>query len=148
MRLTFYRITLAVFILLAGLMLPEATHMPLSSQYTIGPGFLPTIMLVAIMGFALILLIKDFISKPLDSDIAQGGPKRLLIYFLATVLFVLGMQFIGIVFSIVAFLFLLIYFQEKYSLWTAAKASLVTGIIIYLVFHTWLGIPITILNFL
>ena len=45
--LTMYRAFLVIMAVIAGLMMPEALALPKDAQYTIGPGFLPSIMLGA-----------------------------------------------------------------------------------------------------
>ena len=45
--ITMYRVFLVIMAVIAGLMMPEALALPKDAQYTIGPGFLPSIMLGA-----------------------------------------------------------------------------------------------------
>ena len=120
-----YRAFLVIMAVIAGLMMPEALALPKDAQYTIGPGFLPSIMLGATIVACLILLALDIRSKT-DAKIEGNA---------------------GIILSVIVYIFCVIFFIEKNSALSAAKVALVTGTGIYLIFHTWLQVPMSICNF-
>lgn len=57
--ITMYRVFLVFMGAVSAYMIPEAMGLPKDSQYTIGPGFLPSIMLGAIHVGCVLLLIMD-----------------------------------------------------------------------------------------
>ena len=66
---------------------------------------------------------------------------------MSTALLILAMEYIGIILSVIVYIFCVIFFIERNGLTSALKVSLVTGLGIYLIFHTWLQVPMTICNF-
>jgi len=57
--ITLYRVFLVLMAVVAGCMMPEAMGLPRDSQYTIGPGFLPMIMLGLTIACCVVLLLFD-----------------------------------------------------------------------------------------
>ena len=143
--ITMYRVFLVLMTGIAAFMIPEALALPSDSKYTIGPGFLPTIMLGLVIVTCL-LLVMDLRNK-VDYVIEKDAGIRLVLYILATVLLILGMEHIGIIVSVIVYIFCVLFFVEKIKLFPSAKVSVLTGVIIYLLFHTWLQVPMTICNF-
>ncbi|MBQ2996303.1 MAG: tripartite tricarboxylate transporter TctB family protein [Oscillibacter sp.] len=144
--ITLYRAFLVLLALVAGLMMPEALGLPKDSQYTIGPGFLPLIMLGAIIVCCAILLLLDLKDKTNASVKKESIPKMLL-YILATALLIFCMEHVGIVLSVAVYIFSVIFFVERHPVFTAAKVSIITSALIYAIFHVWLKVPMTICNF-
>ena len=144
--ITLYRAFLGIMIVISALMMPEAIKLPRDAEYTIGPGFLPLIMLGAIIACCALLLIFDFKSKS-TARIKKEAYLRLISYILATALLVLGMQHIGIALSVLVYLFCISFFVEKHDLVSSIKVSVITTVLIYLIFHTWLNVPMSICNF-
>ena len=147
MFITLYRAFLVIVAVLTGLMIPEALRLPQDSQYTIGPGFMPIIMIGLIIFCCVSLLILDFIHKS-DAHVKKDAYGRLLLYVLATALLILGMEYVGIAVSLFVYLLLVPWLVEKHSLVSSLKLSVITTVAVYLIFHTWLKVPMTILNFL
>ena len=145
--ITLYRVFLIVLAVLVALMIPEATRLPTDSQYTIGPGFMPIVMIVIIIACCVALLILDFVHKS-EAHVKKDAYKRLLLYALATALLVLGMEHVGIAVSLFVYLLLVPWLIEKHTFLSSLKLAAVTTVIIYLIFHVWLKVPMTILNFL
>lgn len=141
--ITIYRVFLVLLGTIAGLMMPEARRLPADSQYTIGPGFLPTIMLSLIIVCCVALLILDFIKK-FDCKIEKSSGIRLILYAIATILLVFGMEYAGIIFSVAVYIFLVTFFIEKNKCFTSIKVAVITSAFIYLIFHVWLKVPMTV----
>ena len=80
--ITMYRVFLILMAVAAGLMMPEAMGLPKDSQYTIGPGFLPSIMLGLTIVSCLILLVFD-LKKKNNASIEKSAIPRLILYLLA-----------------------------------------------------------------
>ena len=144
--LTMYRAFLVIMAVIAGLMMPEALALPKDAQYTIGPGFLPSIMLGATIVACLILLALAIRSKT-DAKIEGNAVPRLVLYVISTALLIFAMEHVGIILSVIVYIFCVIFFIEKNSALSAAKVALVTGTGIYLIFHTGLQVPMSICNF-
>ena len=102
--ITLYRAFLVLMIVMSALMMPEAIALPRDAEYTIGPGFLPLIMLGVIIVCCALLLIFDLKSKS-DAKVKKDAYLRLILYILATILLVLGMQYVGIALSVLVYLF-------------------------------------------
>ena len=103
-------------------------------------------MLGAIIVCCALLLIFDQKSKS-DAKVKKDAYLRLILYILATILLVLGMQYVGIALSVLVYLFCISFFVEKHDLVSSIKVSVITTVVIYLIFHTWLNVPMTICNF-
>lgn len=144
--ITLYRAFLVLLALVAGLMMPEAMGLPKDSQYTIGPGFLPLIMLGATIVCCVILLLLDLKDKT-DATVKKESIPKMLLYIMATGLLIFCMEHVGIVLSVVVYMFAIIFFVEKHPPLTALKVSLITSGLIYAIFHVWLKVPMTICNF-
>jgi hypothetical protein len=145
--ITLYRAFLLLVMILTALMIPEASRLPTDSQYTIGPGFMPIVMIGITIVCCVALLIMDFIHKS-DAHVKRDAYKRLLLYLLATALLVLGMRYVGIAVSLFVYLLLVPWLVEKHTFLSSLKLAGVTTLVIYLIFHVWLKVPMTILNFL
>lgn len=144
--ITLYRVFLVAMTVMTGLMLPEAIKLPRDAQYTIGPGFMPIIMIGLIMFCCVALLILDFAKKN-DAKVKKDAYVRLLAYILGTALLVFCMEKVGIALSVFVYLFCMSKFVEKHDWVSSLKTALITTIVIYLIFHTWLKVPMTICNF-
>lgn len=144
--ITLYRAFLVLLALVVGLMMPEAMGLPKDSQYTIGPGFLPLIMLGATIVCCVILLLLDLKDKT-DATVKKESIPKMLLYIMATGLLIFCMEHVGIVLSVVVYMFAIIFFVEKHPPLTALKVSLITSGLIYAIFHVWLKVPMTICNF-
>lgn len=144
--ITLYRAFLVLLTLVASLMMPEALGLPKDSQYTIGPGFLPLIMLGATIVCCVILLLLDLKDKT-DATVKKESIPKMLLYIMATGLLIFCMEHVGIILSVAVYIFSIIFFVEKHPPLTALKVSLITSVLIYAIFHIWLKVPMTICNF-
>ena len=143
--ITLYRAFLVLLALVASLMMPEALGLPKDSQYTIGPGFLPLIMLGATIVCCVILLLLDLKDKT-DATVKKESIPKMLLYIMATGLLIFCMEHVGIILSVAVYIFSIIFFVEKHPPLTALKVSLITSVLIYAIFHIWLKVPMTICN--
>ena len=144
--ITLYRAFLVLLTLVASLMMPEALGLPKDSQYTIGPGFLPLIMLGATIVCCVILLLLDLKDKT-DATVKKESIPKMLLYIMATGLLIFCMEHVGIILSVAVYIFSIIFFVEKHPPLTALNVSLITSVLIYAIFHIWLKVPMTICNF-
>ena len=144
--ITLYRVFLVLMAGVSAFMMPEAMGLPKDSQYTIGPGFLPTIMLGLSIACCVVLLIFDLRDKSKASVKKESIPK-LLMYVIATALLIFCMEHVGIIVSVAVYIFCITAFVEKHPIINAAKVSIVTSALIYGIFHVWLQVPMSICNF-
>ena len=107
--ITLYRVFLVLLALVAGLMMPEAMGLPKDSQYTIGPGFLPIIMLGATIVCCMILLLLDLKDKT-NATVKKESIPKMLLYIMATGLLIFCMEHVGIVVSVAVYIFSIIFF--------------------------------------
>ena len=144
--ITLYRVFLVLMAAIAAFMMPEAMGLPRDSQYTIGPGFLPLIMLGLTIVCCVILLLLDLREKSSATVKKESIPKMVL-YILATGLLIFCMEHVGIVLSVAVYIFCITFFVEKHPPLTAAKVAIITSALIYGIFHVWLKVPMSICNF-
>ena len=144
--ITLYRAFLVLMAVGSALMMPEAMSLPKDSQYTIGPGFLPLIMLGTTIASCVVLLLFDLRDKS-KASVKKDSIPKLLMYVIGTALLIFCMEKVGIVVSVAAFIFCITAFVEKHPIFTAAKVAIITSGLIYAIFHVWLKVPMSICNF-
>lgn len=144
--ITLYRVFLVFMAVVAGCMMPEAMGLPRDSQYTIGPGFLPMIMLGLTIACCVVLLLFDLREKS-NATVKKESIPKMLLYILATGLLIFCMEHVGIIVSVAVYIFCIVFFVEKHPIFTAIKVSIVTSALIYGIFHVWLQVPMSICNF-
>ena len=74
--ITLYRAFLVLMAIGSAMMMPEAMGLPQDSQYTIGPGFLPMIMLGLSIACCVVLLVLDIIKKSNATVKKESIPKK------------------------------------------------------------------------
>lgn len=146
MKFSGNRLFLLVMALLSGVMLSTAIGWPLKTQYTIGPGFLPVVMLCAVITCCVILFFFDK-STP-DVSLNKRQLIRLGLYFAGLVAMIFLMEHFGIIASVALFTFYIVFWVEKNSLFDGLKVALTTTLVVWAIFDLWLDIPITIFKFL
>jgi hypothetical protein len=136
--------------------LSEAVQIPTSSQYTIGPGFLPMILAIACLVVCGILLLHSFIlNKFKKSETNDAKPIKLYLKFLkspaffrmgimiiASVVFVFLMHFIGILMPTVLFMVFVFFVIDRHKWLTNIKVAVLTTGILYLIFDVWLQVQL------
>lgn len=148
----FEMIFLCILILLAILLIFEGLAIPVMSDYSIGPGFLPVTIGFGIIVSALsqvvinIAKIKKKDTKYINMQNKEFIDKKSLIkvsrFFGILLVSVLLNPFFGILLPLIIFMVLAFRYDEKYSWFTSIKVALITNIIFYLIFKTWLGVPL------
>lgn len=144
--ITLYRAFLVLMAVGSALMMPEAMSLPKDSQYTIGPGFLPLIMLGLSIVCCVVLLLFD-LRKKSNATVKKESIPKMLLYVIATALLIFCMEHVGIVVSVAVYIFFITFFVEKHPVFTALKVSVITSALIYGIFHVWLKVPMSICNF-
>lgn len=146
MKLSSNRLFLLAVALISGFLLFQAMGWPLQSQYTIGPGFLPAVMLVVIIVCCVLLFIFD--KSTADIHLSKRALVRLGLYLVGLVAFILLMQHLGIISSVAIFTFYIVFAVERHSWLEGVEVALATAFVVWAIFGLWLNIPITIFNFL
>lgn len=146
MKLSSNRIFLLVTAAISGTLLSIALGWPLQSQYTIGPGFLPIVMLSIILICCVVLFFTDR-STP-DIVLSKRALLRMVSYFAGLIVMIVLMEYLGIISSVALFTFYIVFWVEKNPLIEGLKVALITAVVVWAIFGLWLKIPITIFNFL
>lgn len=122
----------------------------LSSQLTYwdgfapGSGFLPMWLGIALVALVAVLLIAQN-ARPAPAPAAPIAPtrhRRALAIMAGLAVSAVALEFIGFVVTIGGYLLYLLAFVERRS---PAQTALVAGgttLILFLLFHTWLGVPL------
>lgn len=143
--ITMYRVFLVLLTAVSALMMPEAMRLPKDAQYSIGPGFVPFVMLSICIVTCVLLLLFD-LRKKANYTIEKAAAIRLVLYLVSTMLLIFCMEHVGITISVIVYIFATLVFIEKVKWTKALKVAVITGVSIYLLFHTWLKVPMTIIN--
>lgn len=146
MKLSSNRLFLLAVALISGFLLAQALGWPLQSQYTIGPGFLPVVMLVIIIVCSVLLFIFD--KSTADIHLSKRALIRLGLYLVGLVAFILLMKHLGIIASVAVFTFYIVFAVERHPWLEALEVALATAFVVWAIFGLWLKIPITIFNFM
>lgn len=136
-------------IVLFGFMLYRSLAYP----YTIGggrpgAGFFPIWLSILILVFSSLYIYQSIKGKEEDVDVLPKDKtlRSILYVFGCMVLFVLIAPYVGFVSASTLFLFMLFYY-EKYIWYKALSMSLVTSIILFLLFNTVLGVALPVNDF-
>ena len=146
MKFSSNRLFLLVVALISGFLLSQALGWPLQSQYTIGPGFLPIVMLTIIIVCCVLLFIFD--KSTADIHLSKRALIRICLYLVGLIVFVILMERMGIISSVALFTFYIVCVVEKNSWFYGLEIGLITAFVVWAIFGLWLNIPITIFNFL
>ena len=139
-----------IFILFMGVfaavIIKECSKLPIGSEYTIGPGFLPRFIAYAMLLISIMLLVKSFNKNKTDGKgkpfIVKAGFMRLISFFILLLLAVVSVDFVGMFIPLGIFMILIFKFVERYSWLSSVKVSVVSVIVFYFIFKVWLGVPI------
>jgi hypothetical protein len=128
-----------VFAALGGLWIARAARMPIwGDSFAPDSGFLPLIY-----GAALLALSLAAVAQVLAARTAAGETVRKpLVVLGALAAAVAALPFAGFAISVFALLFFLYAVLERLPWLTAAIVSAATTGVLYVVFKTWLGVPL------
>lgn len=138
-----------IFLFLFSLVvIREGVSIPKMSEFTIGPGLLPLIIGIMMAIFSIVLFISNFKrEKTTDKPfITKDGLVRLSMFIILLIGSLLLNQWLGLVIPLILFMTLIFRFIEKYSWFTSIRVSVISNIIFYLLFNTWLGVPLPGIN--
>lgn len=139
----------AIFLFLVAIVvIKEGIRIPKSSEFSIGPGLLPLIIGVLMAFFSVVTFIGNFKSEKTTDKIfiTRDGLVRLSMFIILLIGSLLLSQWLGLVIPLILFMTLIFRFIEKYSWFTSIRVSVISNIIFYLLFNTWLGVPLPGIN--
>jgi hypothetical protein len=128
-----------VFAALAALWIAKGATMPLWQGFAPDSGFLPLIYGVLLLFLAAAVLVQLLTTKEKRPGEAIRKP---LVVLGALVAAVAALPFAGFAISVFALLLFLYAAVERLPLVTSAVVSGATTGVLYLVFKTWLGVPL------
>jgi putative tricarboxylic transport membrane protein len=140
MRMAKGEVVLALFfVAIGGLWIARAVRMPKWEGFAPDSGFLPLIYGVLLTVLAAAALIQCALAQP--SAESQDVRKPLLVLAALTAA-VAALPFAGFAISVFLLLLFLYGFVERLPWRNAAVVSAATTGALYLVFRTWLGVPL------
>ncbi|OPL08689.1 MAG: hypothetical protein AVO33_09745 [delta proteobacterium ML8_F1] len=129
----------------------EGSIIPVFSQHTIGPGFLPVVVGGALAVTCSALLIFSYIKQDTEQDkkkfISKEGQSRLLIFIVILMGALLLNGILGLIIPLTIFMILSYKMIENYTWWNSIKVAVVSNMIFYYIFKVWLGVPLPGINF-
>ncbi len=106
-------------------------------------GFFPLWLAIGLAIASLILLAQSILRKENGEWLPdREGLKRVFLMAGATVVSVFLIPYIGILLAIGLFMLFLMLTLEKHSWWGVLGVSVVTPLVVYLVFQRWLLVPL------
>ena len=142
------QIFILFIILFSVVILVKSIKLPLKTQYTIGPGFLPMTVSILMIIVSIAIIFQNYQKREsLKQKPMFGGRNdftRLMLFFALLLISILLMNYLGIIIPLILFMIITFRFIEKYSWVTTLKVSIVSNIIFYLIFKVWLGVPLPI----
>lgn len=107
-----------------------------------GSGFLPLWLGIILVALVVLLVVLQHLSPAPTTPAAPTRHRRVMAIMLGLVVTAVALEYIGFVVTIGAYLVYLIAFVERRS---PAQTALVAGgttLALFLLFHTWLGVPL------
>ena len=141
MRLLKGELALAlVFVALGGLWIAKAARMSLWEGFAPDSGFLPLVYGVLLCALALLAVLGRLLTAPA----APGGEniRKPLVVLGALAAAVAALPFAGFAVSVFLLLLFLYAAIERLPWLPATTVSAATTAVLYLVFKTWLGVPL------
>lgn len=124
----------------------EGNRLPRMSQYTIGPGFLPLVVGILMFIIAAIIFAQNILQHKGNTEgkafIKKEGVFRLSFFVVVLLISLLLNRVLGLVIPITLFMVVIFRYIEKYSWFTSIRVAILCNILLYLVFQTWLGVPL------
>ncbi|MFC7686641.1 tripartite tricarboxylate transporter TctB family protein [Ureibacillus sp. GCM10028918] len=132
-----------LLLIISGIIYWQSLSLPYYSAYGPGPGFLPRWT----SGIIIILLIicfiqsihKDFISI-VDAMPKGEGLINVLVSFVAVIVFIIIIPYVG--FNVSSVIMLTLLFSRGFKLYKAVGLSFVVTFIVFFIFGTLLGVPL------
>jgi putative tricarboxylic transport membrane protein len=138
-----------VILIIATLYLRTADKLAFWKGKTLGPGFFPFLLGIALVALTILLLIntilaykKNSLSPPEGFFPSRSGGLKLLYVIVALVLYVLTFQPLGYVLSTLLFLSVLFFAWDARKPWLAIAMAAVTVLCSYVVFDLLLKVQL------
>lgn len=145
------RLFIITTILFSLVVIREGVRIPIKTEHTIGPGFLPLVIGIGMAIVSVVMLIQNiqkYKGKYQDkSFITKEGVKRLVTFIVILLASLLFNKVLGLVIPLIIFMTLVYRYIEKYSWLTSIKVAVICNVVFYLIFKIWLGVPLPGINF-
>jgi putative tricarboxylic transport membrane protein len=128
-----------LFAALGALWLARATRMPIWEGFAPDSGFLPLIYGALLLALSLAVVVQ--IARA-PAPAPAGSIRKPLVVLAALAAAVAALPFAGFAISVFALLFFLYARVERLPIATSALVSGGTTAVLYLIFRTWLGVPL------
>jgi len=128
-----------VFLALGGLWTAKGAGMPLWEGFAPDSGFLPLIYGVLLSALALAVLAQVLMAKAVPAGESIRKP---LVVLAALTAAVTALPWVGFAISVFALLLFLYGIVERLPWLSATVVSAATTGVLYLIFKTWLGVPL------
>lgn len=128
----------------AGFVIYQASHLPYFSEFGPGPGFLPIWLGTALFSLSLLLALRA-VARPGSrggAGVLWDGLRQPLVTSLGFMLAVALLNRLGFIVSFALLTFFLVFVMERRSLFSALSVTLGAALGFYLVFVTFLGVPL------
>ncbi|QJP14053.1 tripartite tricarboxylate transporter TctB family protein [Starkeya sp. ORNL1] len=132
-----------LLVLFAVAELYAAFHLPMAEDYTLGPGALPSIYGVGLLGFSLALLFESVRKAPAGADDEEATNLRGGLTCIALLALLIGAIYIvGFLIALIAFCFLFCLLISKLDLVRSAIFAVIWAGAVYFAFDYLLEIPL------
>lgn len=113
----------------------------------VGPAFFPRVLAAGLMTFSLLLIIQNlFLVSSEDGekrfDIKDPGVHRAAVALAATIVYGIGMSFLGFIIMTVLYLLFMMYLMKMRKWIFMAGVSVAVSLTVYLVFSVMLNIAL------
>lgn len=139
-------LVVAVIVFALGALVVYESHQLGSSWGSDGPeaGYFPFYIGLLICISAVVIFAQSLLRLRSDAKVfvRRGELKQVMIVFLPTVAYVIGVQTIGIYVSALAFIGLFMRFVGRYSWLRSILVGLGVGVAAFLLFEVWFKIPL------
>ncbi|HEX2988237.1 MAG TPA: tripartite tricarboxylate transporter TctB family protein [Chloroflexota bacterium] len=137
------RIAAAVCFLVGAVIVREGTQLTYMSGFSVGPGFFPFWLGLALMLLSAILFITTRAPNQPFIESASGFRKAAMVA-VAVLVYVVGLSYLGLLLALAILLAFLVGVVERKSWRVWAPVALLGSLGCYLIFEVWLSVPLPI----
>lgn len=123
-----------------------ASKFPMTPGANVGPGYYPMLLAAGLAALSAGLLIRSLLKMDNESfeklDIKSPEIRRSFIALVATVLYALGMQFLGFIFASILYLFALMFLLRNRAYVKMSLVSIGVSVSVYFIFSRVLNLTL------
>ena len=138
------RFFLVGIMLFSVIIIWKSQSLSVGSEFTIGPGFFPRYISYFLLITIGVIFFTTFQSGSKKTVFFTNGEAGLLVvkYFSALVIVVLAIPYAGMLLSMAALMMFSFFVLEKYSFFVSLTVSLITIVVVFVLFKIWLEVPL------